>query len=81
MDQLPYEAQTAIVSAITATLVGGTVALIGTSTVAMVTRLAFEFAIRRRMAMMIGLGAMGGAGAWMSGLFQSAGSQVAMLLG
>ncbi len=81
MDQLPYEAQTALVSALAATLIGGSVSLLGTSTVATAARLAAEFAVRRRFMMALGLGAAGGTGAWFSGLLGGTASQVAMLLG
>lgn len=81
MDTLPYEAQTALVSFIAAMLIGGSVSLLGTSTVAMVARLAAEFAIRRRFSMALGLGALGGTGAWFSGMFSGAASQLASLLG
>lgn len=81
MNTLPYEAQTALVSFIAALLVGGSVSLLGTSTLATVARLSLEFAIRRRFAMALGLGALGGTGAWFSGLFSGAASQLATLLG
>ncbi len=81
MDTLPYEAQTALVSFITALLIGGTVSLFGAPLVFSAVRHAAGFAIRHRLAMALGAGALGAGGAaWWSGLLNGPASQALALL-
>lgn len=63
MNTLPYEAQTALVSFITAFLVGGSVSLLGAGNVLGLARLAVATAIKHRMATMVGVSAVSGLGA------------------
>lgn len=81
MDTLPYEAQTALVSFIAALLIGGMVSVLGFPMVAGLTRHAIGFAIRHRLAMMLGVSAMGAGGAWWSGLLDNPAAQAMALLG
>jgi hypothetical protein len=55
MEALPYEAQTALVSFLSALLIGGSVSLFGASTVAGVVRTAFQFAMRRKIVTSLGV--------------------------
>ncbi|MDG1418167.1 MAG: hypothetical protein P8J78_00735 [Maricaulis sp.] len=63
MEALPYEAQTALVSALTALAVGGSVSLFGAPAVAGMARTAFGFVMRRRLVTAAGISAITGAGA------------------
>jgi len=68
METLPYEAQMALVSALTAFLVGGTVSAFGAPAVIGATRLAVSFALRRRFVTGLGISALTGLGFLGSGL-------------
>lgn len=63
MEALPYEAQTALVSALTALAVGGSVSIFGAPAVAGMARTAFGFVMRRRLVTAAGVSALSGAAA------------------
>ena len=63
MEALPYEAQTALVSALTALAVGGSVSIFGAPAVVGMARTAFGFVMRRRLVTAAGISALTGAAA------------------
>ena len=81
MNTLPYEAQTALVSFITALLIGGSVSLLGAGNALGLARIAVAAALRHRMATMFGVSALSSLGAFASGLFDTDGMQAAGLFG
>jgi hypothetical protein len=68
MNELPHEAQLALISFCIALFVGGPVALLGVSNVAAVARIAGVFALRHRLATGLVLSLVGGAGLFGPGL-------------
>lgn len=71
MNELPHEAQLALISFLAALFVGGPVALLGASNVFAAVRIAGLFALRHRFATGLGISLLGGAGLFGAGLLAS----------
>jgi len=80
METLPYEAQMALVSALTAFLVGGTVSAFGAPAVIGATRFAVSFALRRRFVTGLGLSALTGLGFFGSGMMSGSEAETVNIL-